>query len=373
MQPQRIPTICLSMIVKNEAHILRRCLESVKPYIDHWVICDTGSTDGTPAVAQDALSDVPGKVYHHKWQDFGTNRTHALELAARTGCDYTLVIDADETLVVEDPTVLANLTADAYRVEMRFPAISYPRVNLMRSALKWRYVGVIHEYATCTPPAEEVLIQGIHMWTDGQGARGISQDKVKSDLAVMRKAVKDEPGNARYWFYLGQTCEVAGRIDDAIEAYKQRTTMGDYYEEVWYSHYRIAQLRVLQNRWDDAVLEYLEAYAIDHTRAEPLYWLSIGYHNRELDHLAMIFLEAVALINQPVSALFLEPAIYQILRWIHYAVCCYNLGQVQDAVEMAHKCLNSGKTPEQYVPALQNIISTWTQEQAEAAAVGSNE
>jgi hypothetical protein len=37
-------TICLVMIVKNEAAIIRRCLESVKSIIHDWVICDTGST-----------------------------------------------------------------------------------------------------------------------------------------------------------------------------------------------------------------------------------------------------------------------------------------------------------------------------------------
>ena len=28
-------TICLSMIVKNEASVIRRCLDSVRPIIDH--------------------------------------------------------------------------------------------------------------------------------------------------------------------------------------------------------------------------------------------------------------------------------------------------------------------------------------------------
>ena len=39
--------ICLNMIVKNEAHVIRRCLDSVRPHITHWVIVDTGSTDRT--------------------------------------------------------------------------------------------------------------------------------------------------------------------------------------------------------------------------------------------------------------------------------------------------------------------------------------
>lgn len=356
MDPQNAPTICLSMIVKNEAHVLRRCLESVTPYIDHWIICDTGSTDTTADVARQALADLPGAVHHHQWKDFGHNRTLALQLAAKTGCDYILVIDADEWLVVEDPLVLAQLTEDAYRVEMRFPTISYPRVNLMRASRDWRYEGVIHEYPTCTPPAAEYLLTGLHMETDGQGARGRSPDKAQRDLAVLERAVQDEPNNPRYWFYLAQGYEVAGQIDAAIRAYTQRAGMGDYYEEVWYSHYRTAQLHVLKQEWDAAVLAYLRAFETDPSRAEPLYWLALSYHNRGLDRLALIFLEAVCVIPEPHSALFVEPAVYQILRWIHYAVCLYNLGQLDDARDMARKCVASGKVPPQYLQAVQRIL-----------------
>jgi hypothetical protein len=40
-------TLCLSMIVKNEMANLERCLTALAPYIQCWVIGDTGSSDGT--------------------------------------------------------------------------------------------------------------------------------------------------------------------------------------------------------------------------------------------------------------------------------------------------------------------------------------
>ena len=52
--------ICLAMIVKNEAKIIARCLTGLKPLIDHWVIVDTGSTDGTMGEIARAISDIPG-------------------------------------------------------------------------------------------------------------------------------------------------------------------------------------------------------------------------------------------------------------------------------------------------------------------------
>ena len=54
-------SICLNMIVKNEAHVIERCLLSVKPFISSWAILDTGSTDSTPELVKRALAGVPGE------------------------------------------------------------------------------------------------------------------------------------------------------------------------------------------------------------------------------------------------------------------------------------------------------------------------
>jgi len=47
-------SICLNMIVKNEAHIIIQTLNNLLKYIPltYWVICDTGSTDATRQVIE---------------------------------------------------------------------------------------------------------------------------------------------------------------------------------------------------------------------------------------------------------------------------------------------------------------------------------
>ena len=92
-----MPKICLSMIVKNEERVIRRCLESVLPYIDAWAIVDTGSTDRTMEIIREVMADVDGVLLEREWVDnFGVSRTQALEAARSSGCDYALVQDADD-------------------------------------------------------------------------------------------------------------------------------------------------------------------------------------------------------------------------------------------------------------------------------------
>ena len=79
-------TICLNMIVKNEAHIIADTLEHLLKYItfDYWVISDTGSTDATKQIICDffAAKGVPGELVEHEWKDFGHNRSKAFESAS---------------------------------------------------------------------------------------------------------------------------------------------------------------------------------------------------------------------------------------------------------------------------------------------------
>jgi len=51
------------MIVKNESRVITRCLDSVLPVIDYWVIVDTGSKDGTQEIIKKHLKNIPGKLY----------------------------------------------------------------------------------------------------------------------------------------------------------------------------------------------------------------------------------------------------------------------------------------------------------------------
>jgi glycosyltransferase involved in cell wall biosynthesis len=98
--PERLPFSnalrkqCLSicMIVKNEASILGRCLESIRDIADEIIVVDTGSTDATKAIAQ----KFGARVVFSEWKnDFSFSRNLSLQAA---GCEWICWLDADDVV-----------------------------------------------------------------------------------------------------------------------------------------------------------------------------------------------------------------------------------------------------------------------------------
>ena len=101
------PRLSLCMIVRNEEKRLPRCLASAMPWAGETIVVDTGSTDGTIALAERAGA----RVLHFAWRDdFAAARNHALAAATR---EWVLVLDADEILRVDDAVAWARALAAA--------------------------------------------------------------------------------------------------------------------------------------------------------------------------------------------------------------------------------------------------------------------
>ncbi|MCP9781603.1 MULTISPECIES: glycosyltransferase family 2 protein [Cyanobium] len=98
--------LSLSMIVRNEAERLERCLASVAGFVDEMVLLDTGSSDATIAIAESC-----GAVVHQlPWPgDFAPARNEAL---GHVKGDWVLVLDADEWLLPEARQPLQALMAE---------------------------------------------------------------------------------------------------------------------------------------------------------------------------------------------------------------------------------------------------------------------
>ncbi len=343
-------TICLNMIVKNEAAVLRRCLGSVRPFIDSWVIVDTGSTDGTQQIVRECLVDLPGELYERAWVNFAHNRNQALDLARGHG-DYLLLIDADEVLEPIPGFSLTPLLADSYQLQVSNESCYYARTQLVRNGLPWRYQGVLHEFITCETAARGEFLSGLVCKVFHDGARARSPETYRRDALLLESALLEEPGNARYVFYLAQSHRDAGDNELALRYYRRRVQMGGWKEEVWYSLFQIACIRErMESPWAETMESYLEAWQHTPTRAEPLFRIAMHFQTRQKYELAHLFLEPATRLPAPdVGCLFVEQHLYDYQSLLEYAVACYYLGLHTEAIAANNRLLGSGKLPPQFM------------------------
>lgn len=109
-----MPTLELSMIVKNGAGGLARCLASVRGVADRITLGDTGSTDDTVAIALAFGATIVPVAWR---DDFAAARNAVLAQAVG---DWVLFLDADEMLdpaaAMEIPRLMADPGVAGYDV-----------------------------------------------------------------------------------------------------------------------------------------------------------------------------------------------------------------------------------------------------------------
>ncbi|WP_063534604.1 glycosyltransferase [Burkholderia sp. MSMB1589WGS] len=357
--------ICLNMIVKNEAAVMSRCLESVRPWIDHWVIVDTGSTDGTQKLVRELMHDVPGSLHERPWHDFAHNRNEALMLARDHG-DYLLFIDADETLDMPDGFGWPDLNDEAYQFLCELNGWRYLRNALVSTRRAWRWEGVLHEYLTCDQPHKWQKLPGPTIVVAHDGARGRNPDTYLHDVEVLEEALRREPGNSRYRFYLAQSYRDAGKPEAALYQYRARLSMGGWDEECWFCLFQIA---VLSERLAmpprEVCASYLAAYQARPRRAEPLCELARYHRLRGEYALAHVYAQQAAAIAMPADSLFVDGAVYAWRARDELAISAFYVGAFAQGKEVLLRMLHDQEFPDdQRVRLEQNLQCYLIREEA---------
>lgn len=341
------------MIVKNEAHVIERCLRSVRPLIDTWCVVDTGSSDGTQTLVQEALRDVPGQLHERSWVDFAHNRTEAVALG-RPLADYTFTIDADEELIVADGVDLdaakRSLTAGRIDVSVEFNGIAYERASLFRNDLRFYYRGVLHEFLDCHDPIDAIgRLEGVRIQVHPEGARSQNPNKFSDDAKVLERALRTESDpllQARYRFYLAQSYRDAGRPGDALRNYEQRTTMGGWTEEVCVSLMECGhQSQRLKRPHKEALDYYLRAHETSPQRGEPLYYAAKLCRDNERLQLCYALARRGIELQAPADALFSEPDVYDWRLRFELSVAAWYAGRHAEGREACEALLANPRVP----------------------------
>ncbi|HVW90147.1 MAG TPA: glycosyltransferase [Gaiellaceae bacterium] len=143
--PATAQTLTLCLIVRDEEELLPACLAAAAPQADEVVVVDTGSTDGTVAIAR----SYGARVLEVPWEgSFSPPKNVAL--AAAHG-DWVLFLDADEQLQDDVRPLLACTWREAFLLPMTnlvgdgSDASTHPALRLWRSRRGYRFAGRVHE------------------------------------------------------------------------------------------------------------------------------------------------------------------------------------------------------------------------------------
>jgi glycosyltransferase involved in cell wall biosynthesis len=178
------------MIVKNEEHVLGRCLDSLAGIADEIIVVDTGSTDRTKEIA----GKYTDSIHDFKWcNDFSAARNYSFSLAH---CDYIYAADADEMLDEKNRQAFLrlkkNLPPEVDIVQMNYltpekynTVENYARdlrPKLYRRLRTFTWVGPIHETVQLMPVVVDSDIEILHLPESSHSRR---------DFALFLSAIKE--------------------------------------------------------------------------------------------------------------------------------------------------------------------------------------
>lgn len=304
--------ICLNMIVKNEAKNLERLFATLYPWIDYYVISDTGSSDNTIEIINELgrSYNIPGIIVKNEWINFAHNRNLALEAAiiekeaGRHNSNWIMIIDADEEFKVLDEKWKVNLQAGlSYTTYKKVNGIAVKHPFLIWiPGQKFIWEGVVHNYLvnlngkTRQLHTNEVYIK----YNQFEGAKSHpflnSDEKDRADIEILLKefqsTVITKVTVQRYF----QLAHLYRNIDDHTNSVLYLRKIIDYHEVDNDLHYIslvfIAKSMInLKKEFMEIEPYLLRAISLNSNRKEAYYYLSYIEKNRGNIDEAKVILE----------------------------------------------------------------------------------
>lgn len=245
-------------IVKNEAGVLGKSLESLAEAVDEIVVVDTGSTDATKEIA----AQYGAQVFDFCWQDdFAAARNFALE---RASGEWIVFLDADEAFSFGEGSSLRQIIAEnqsAQGILVKLFDIdedkggeimaAYFVLRIFRHEKSLSYEGRIHEELRQDgADLENLSVAGeehIHICHTGYKS-SLSRQKAERNLHLLLEELAKTDNKERLYAYLADA--YLGMGDEAKALVYARMDVAGGRRQVTYASrsYRIILQLLAQNK-----------------------------------------------------------------------------------------------------------------------------
>ena len=257
---------CFVAIVRNESHVIKRCLDSIANIATSYVICDTGSTDNTPEIIDSYMKEkgIPGEVIHKEWKNYGFNKSYLLEQTyEKNNAKYLIWHDADEVFLKDANNLTSYLTKNdtddlfnwlethpesIFYIKTIYGNNHYKRWNIVRNNQLYKWISPKHEQLVGTKNNSSTFCDKFILLARQEGSASKDPDRCKRDTQLFLDYIKENGGIAncpREVFYLAQEYESLDK-QLAIKYYILNTQLSkiltNWNQEVYISYLRLGRL-----------------------------------------------------------------------------------------------------------------------------------
>ncbi len=325
--------LSICMIVKNEHDCLARALNCLKSFADEIIIVDTGSTDDTKAIAQ----EFTDKIFDFEWcDDFSKARNFSFEKASG---DYIMWLDADDVIPESEQTKFLELKN---RLNENFspnvimcpyvattdkncaPIFYYYRERIIKNGVGLHWAEPVHE---CIAPFGEIVREDIKIYH-----KKVHPTPAGRNLKIYRKLEKDKYlFSARALYYYGRELYYNGYYKKSIKILNQFLVNKDaWLENKIDACFILSRNYLALNDVNNAKLSLLRSLSFDTPRSKIACMIGELFKAEKAYKVAK-FWYYTALNTQDSDSGWIEKRYSTITPAIELSVCCYYLGEMQEA------------------------------------------
>ncbi len=276
-------TISVCMIVKNEEHMLEKCLDSIKDIADQIVIVDTGSQDNTINIAKKYNTDI----FHFQWtNNFSNARNESIKHA--TG-DWILWLDADERLTNNSKNLLYSIV----NKKIKYPTIYKVNIRNIQNKKNNFYISDAHRLFTnhkgiifsgriheqVSPSLKK--INGIERNCDIEIIHygyNLDEDSARKKNArnrnLLETMVHEKPNYGYGYYTLGQNYGLTEENDKALKCYRKAFDLNQFNSEMTASLLAtMSEVLFKLNKLEEAELNLKKSIKIEPIQCGSYYFL----------------------------------------------------------------------------------------------------
>jgi len=348
-------------ILKNEGATIYKSLDSVKTFVDEYVIgIDEGTTDNTRDEVKkffDVNKEIKKEIYSYKWNDsFAEARNIGMDKATGT---HILIMDGHEYIpekwfnITENQEILVHkiMSQIKKRIEedgaheaffylYQQPFVGQipnnyflqPRIYLNDVGKDGknmiRFGRAAHNVIRNTDPEKSIQMPQVMLIHDApkENRTERAQQRAVMNIEQLKNDIKINKKDTRAFFYLGNTYMEISEHQKAIEAFKKYLKFQDKNTSEKYQVYFHMALEHRQLKQDKEALDCLHNAIRIQPKRRDAYLLAGDIYAEKEDHeTALHFFNSALLLKPELSRMFSNGAAH---TWMPYQRCAYSYAEL---------------------------------------------